>query len=577
MLELTRATQFVPGSNVRGAVAGASWVFALPRLEFDRIVCMGAPAPASLAMLAQLGRERVICCSGGQAAAALERWRVAQGLHNVEVRANAAGLGDLGPVDLCVWLRGGDERAFPLEMLRRALRPGGIVYCEARGMLGAPAVPRSLRGLAALGWSDVLPLALTPAHGELRSLAPAGDSATWRDFAVHARHGLELPWPGVRRLERAWRRAGGEPMVRRRGFIAGSAASGVGFAPPRYLRELAGSAGLDLDSHRWGLWARGDYNSQKALLYLYPGAASVPDAAVKLTRASGFNRRLENEAQMLTHLQRLPARALAPALLFSGPAGRLFAVGESAVAGPPFERRTSATAACSLLAQALEALTSLGEQTAIAAAPGLHAEALRELLERYRTLYAPPAAEAAFLAEQIAILARLGEPVPVVMQHGDPGAWNAVVTAAERLVFLDWEAGELEGMPLWDLFYFARSYAVLAGRRSGERRRLRAMARGWFEDGALAARLGAAVERYCARVGVPTAAIEPLFHTCWMHRALKEATRLQPDALARGHYRRLLALGIERRAAAGLQRTFGAGGTGSAASGFAAHPPGERS
>jgi hypothetical protein len=568
--------QFVPGSNVRGDVAGASWVFALPRLEFDRILCWGAPAPASLAMLARLARERLICCSVGRAAAALERWRAAHGLQHVEVRADAAGLDQLGPVDLCVLPRGGVGRGLDAERLLRILQPDGIVYCEGRGTLGAPTVSRSLQILAALGWSVVLPIASTPSRGEVHSLVPAGDSATWRDFASQARHGLELPWPGVRRLERAWRRAGGNVPVRRRGFIVGSAASGISPAPPRYLRELARGAGFDIDSHRWGLWARGDYDSQKAILYLYPRAAPTPDAAVKLTRAGNFNRRLENEALVLSNLQRVPARAMAPALLFAGPAGKLFAVGESAVDGVPFERRTTAGAECSLLNEALDALTSLGEQTALPAASSAHAEALRDLLERYRSLYAPPAAESNFLAAQIDTLARLDRPLPIVLQHGDPGAWNAVVSAGERLVFLDWEAGELQGMPLWDLFYFARSYAVIAGRRRGERRRLRSVARGWFEDGALAARFGSAVEHYCARVGVPAGAVEPLFHTCWMHRALKEATRLQPDALSRGHYRRLLALGIERRAAAGLQRTFRAGGAAASAGGVPAPSPGER-
>jgi hypothetical protein len=561
VLELTRATQFVPASNVRGEVAGASWVFALPRLEFDRIVCFGAPARASLAMLDRLVREHMILYADPRAAASLVRANAALGLRNVEVRVGSLSAGELGPVDLCLWLQcgGGPDAAARLAMLRQSLRPGSVVYIEARGRRMQPTVSRTLAHLAEMGWKHVLPLALTPSRGELRSLAPAGDATTWRDFARHARHGLEFPWPGVRRLERAWQRAGGASPLRRHGFIVGDAASGVSLAPPRYVCDIAKQAGVDVHAHRWGVWARGDYDSQKAILYLYPSDAPVPDVAVKLTRGRTFNRRLENEADMLARLQRLPARRMAPALRFAGPAGAFFAVGEAAVDGPLFEQRTSADAGCALLAQALDTLTALGEQTAIPAAPRMHAEALRDLLERYRALYAPPAAEAAFLAEQIAALAQLDCQLPLVLQHGDPGAWNAVVSAGDQLVFLDWEAGEANGMPLWDLFYFARSFAVIAGRRRGEQRRLHAIARGWFEEGALAARLAAAVATYCKRVGVPVAAVEPLYHTCWMHRALKEATRLQPEALARGHYRRLLALGIERRAVPGLQQTLRGG------------------
>ncbi len=52
--------------------------------------------------------------------------------------------------------------------------------------------------------------------------------------------------------------------------------------------------------------------------------------------------------------------------------------------------------------------------------------------------------------------------------------------------------------------------------------------------------------------------IEPLFHLCWMHQALKEATRVAPERVAGGHYNRLLRLGLERRGAPTLQRLFGA-------------------
>jgi hypothetical protein len=52
------------------------------------------------------------------------------------------------------------------------------------------------------------------------------------------------------------------------------------------------------------------------------------------------------------------------------------------------------------------------------------------------------------------------------------------------------------------------------------------------------------------------ALVEPLFYTCWMHRALKEATRLQPDRLESGTYVRLLRLCVARRDAPGLRRLF---------------------
>ena len=45
-----------------------------------------------------------------------------------------------------------------------------------------------------------------------------------------------------------------------------------------------------------------------------------------------------------------------------------------------------------------------------------------------------------------------------------------------------------------------------------------------------------------------------------MHRALKEAARLEPHRLATGRYARLLRLCLQRRDAPGLTRLCGAAG-----------------
>ena len=45
----------------------------------------------------------------------------------------------------------------------------------------------------------------------------------------------------------------------------------------------------------------------------------------------------------------------------------------------------------------------------------------------------------------------------------------------------------------------------------------------------------AATEHYQARVGVVPELVEPLFYSCWMHRALKESTRLTAGNLERHH------------------------------------------
>jgi aminoglycoside phosphotransferase (APT) family kinase protein len=183
------------------------------------------------------------------------------------------------------------------------------------------------------------------------------------------------------------------------------------------------------------------------------------------------------------------------------------------------------------------------------------ATGLETLFDRFVDIYRLEPAERDFLADQIAIVARNRTAIPLVFQHGDPGTWNLLATPEGRAAFLDWEAFEEQGMPLWDLFYFMRSYGVWSARKAGGDS-LKAFSQQLLADTALGKLLVEVTERYCARSGLSPELVEPLFHTCWMHRALKEATRLPTERLEHGHYVSLLRLCIEQRNAPTLRRLF---------------------
>jgi hypothetical protein len=144
-----------------------------------------------------------------------------------------------------------------------------------------------------------------------------------------------------------------------------------------------------------------------------------------------------------------------------------------------------------------------------------------------------------------------------VFQHGDPGVWNLLVAGDGSVAFLDWEAAETRGVPLWDIFHLARSFAVIAGRAGGERNMMRAIDRILLEPTPINRMVADVVGRYRERLRLSAALIEPLFHTSWMHRALKEATRLPKHRLASGHYLALLRRGLDRRETPGLARLLG--------------------
>jgi len=161
----------------------------------------------------------------------------------------------------------------------------------------------------------------------------------------------------------------------------------------------------------------------------------------------------------------------------------------------------------------------------------------------------PPASTAAFLEEQVAML--LAEPPPTVAFHGDLGTWNLLVDQDDRVRILDWESAELHGPPLWDLYYFLRSFAVRSGRRRGLDRS-RAIGRHLLGSSPIAHQAAAWVGAYCRRLGIAPQLTEPLFHICWMHRAVKERRRLHDGEP--GHYGQLCLRMVEHRDAPSLRR-----------------------
>jgi hypothetical protein len=554
MLDLTLQARFEPGSNRKGEASGAGWVYLLDRLQLGRVLFLGVPSPAALAMVAPLATDVMIWEPDSGRRDELQPYLSA----HVSVAARPQAVWQLQELGVDLICRSRAARAWHADSLRRWLRPGGRIYLETLATPWHRPGTRSLDAVLGNGSGRPLWLHLSPVRAELRTAVPLADAGTQRWFA---RAGFALPGldlPGLARAERAAARRGLDARFARRMGVLAGAGNGRTLRPPLYLRELARQNGLDFDAMRWGLWARGKYRSQKVLFFLFPESGDGPEYVVKMVRDSTFNARLENEYRTLCALRDLPPeqREHLPAALFLGHPGGLAAVGESMVTGSAFSARTRGGADCPLAGAAVDWLTALGAATARRVEPAHVASALEELLARYSAIYRPAPDERAFLAQQIARIAASPVAVPGVLQHGDPGTWNMRVRPDGRVVFTDWEAAESCGMPLWDLLYFLRSYALL-GRVRGLQGRLETFGRHFLGASPLSGFIQAGVARYVERVGVAPELIEPLFHTCWMHRALKEASRLAPEKLDDGRFVQLLRWCMARRESSGLQRLFG--------------------
>jgi hypothetical protein len=218
-----------------------------------------------------------------------------------------------------------------------------------------------------------------------------------------------------------------------------------------------------------------------------------------------------------------------PDVIFSGVCGGLRVLAETVVDG------ASLRGASAPIARGFGWITDLAANSAVRgpqAAAAIEAK-LAALAEEVAVQYSLTAAETRAIQALVAQVRAHSSQLPTVFSHGDAATWNAVRLADGRVAFLDWEAGHAEGVPLWDLWYFARSHVMSSSR---VRRRLGFRGPDVLEALRRDPMLSAAVTEYTSRLGIPAEVVGPLFTLCWADRALREVTRLEAGALARGHY-----------------------------------------
>ncbi len=584
LLRRQRSTPVTPGANLRGAVAGAAWIYLLPTLEPGHVLVVGRIGEPSLQTLAGIARSVEVRTDGLRAAQEAVRLARRDGLDHVAVLVRGRpvwGASSSDPIDLVV-APGLDPTALTalLATLRDDLAPDASVYLEVRGPMGAGA--RALADLgfavaqdldARFGGSQLL-LAMVPRDPALvadltgRGLLPTSDRVSAARFGLHVRVNacrVQRTTRSIlrsRRLPRlSWRLGAGpkraEVVVLRR---TDADASEYGNLPPNYLRAMASGAGLDLETRRWAFAARGEYNTQKPVFLLYEPGGDAAVAIVKATRDVRFGVRLEAERDALRSLESYRWRtARVPRVLFDGHHGSFAFLAETVLDGRPFERVANPGRPDPWLDAAIDFFVELAQSTARPALGRDHAEALRPLVERFLELWVLPDHEAATLRGDLETLAAAGA-LPAVFVHGDPGTWNLLAQADGRIGVLDWEAAEEAGPPMWDLVRLVHSYAALdrgSARFGGAYQRAAAH----LVDGSpLTPTLAGAFRRYRDALELPTMPVPALVRLAWLCRALKEANRLGPADLDRGHHARLLRRLLSRPDAPGWRRITGGDG-----------------
>ena len=545
VLAHARALRYEIGTNLKGAGGAAAWTLLLPRLDLRTVVVIGSVSSVERTSLSDLA-ERVVVIERGAEASELER--------------HVGSAGDRS-IDLVRIGRGGEsllERAPALRsLLADRLSDRASTFTDWRG--------RTVPPHASLH-ADLQPasdLTLAPGLGPARLIVPAGKGAAAAALPGARRAATPAARPGRWRVrvDRLIGRVLGSRLllpwtVRGARLATRSRMDG----PPAYVTEIAAAAGVNIEACGWTLLAPGDYATQKVLLVLLDPEHDRPRTIVKISPNPAHAGRLRTEAAALSHLATLPiAGGRVPVVEFAGEHAGRGIVGERWISGRPFEAVARTAADSPQYAAASGWLASLAEATVRRRDAGEVGDALRDLFERFRAALPVSADELGALEEDVRAVESHAGSMPIVFQHGDPGTWNLVVDAEDRVVFLDWEAAEPEGMPLWDLFHLQRSYGALEANRAGARGRGEASLRHLASASPLQERFAAETADHARAVGLAPELVAPLFFTCWMHRALKESTRRTPSTLDRGPYLRFLRAMLARRAEPEVRRLLGSG------------------
>ncbi len=420
------------------------------------------------------------------------------------------------------------------------------------------------------GAALVLSGAAHPRGVEAWNLRPGSDA---EEEAPAGRSSVTLPAPPPAdslggKLRRAIRRAGrrfgfrdvgrakddptGVPLAPRRG--PGAEEGDVLLLPPgrdprrlpAWVRRIAREHGVDLDDAAYAVVPSRGYRSQKILFVTGPAPGHPGGLAIKVTQDERFNARLRNEHDALVQLEDLPAlpTSARPAAAFVGHFGRRIVVGESRVPGGPFRAVSSGRADCPFATAACARLRDLTTGTASPATGAEVAGAVRELVERYLEIYRPGPTLADRLHSDLERLTDVAT-VPTVFAHGDPGPWNLLADDDGRVVFLDWENAEPRGLPLGDVFYFARTYGAFAAEREGRRWTPSTFIEQFGDDGPLTPLLRDEVRAHLAALDLPASATGPLWRVSSAILAARESWSLPADRIPMGVAHRCL-LEVER-------------------------------
>lgn len=312
--------------------------------------------------------------------------------------------------------------------------------------------------------------------------------------------------------------------------------------PPPYLMELGPAHRVNFDPATWTFGPPRGFASQKVIFGLGTVDADT-DVIVKLTQHHRFNARLMAEAGALQALQNKPGLKLeVPELLFADEFESVAVICQTRLTGVPLRTLLSRDPDDSIARSGFEATTSLSTATVRAPSVGETRAAMTDLADDLIKIYQPPGPVGSAVREAAD---RIGNfDLPSVSMHGDLGVWNMLGTDDGSIGVLDWENFDEEGIPLWDLFVYARTLGVFLADASGSRYSPKVFTRQLLGESDLRIALFAHVKEYRRHVDVPAEVVDDLFVMCWVQQAVREAASHVSPTWLGGRATQLLAASL---------------------------------
>jgi hypothetical protein len=268
----------------------------------------------------------------------------------------------------------------------------------------------------------------------------------------------------------------------------------------------------------------------KVVLLAFAEPSSTPLVAVKAPRVEGAAAGIRREGAVLRGIAARRAGHVpgTPRVLFSREIDGVPIVGETALAGRPLESLLAPRTLGAWSLKVADWLAALAKGSPVL--PGSYwRDAIVEpmlsgFVEQFGGVVDPD-----LLRQTESIVRRIGA-LPAVPEQRDFGPWNLLVSPAGEIAVLDWESGEVDGLPALDLLYYLAYASFNVDRAHDHKSRVVSYRRSLDPATPTGAVRRNCLERYLDAAGLDPVSLEPLRVLLWLIHAQSEFRHAAADA-----------------------------------------------